>query len=272
MGYGHEVTCMNDNYLQQILSILACNLFLLSLRCNLIKQTTENTFNMKKQTLIRAALVFAGVASGALSSAPAAKAAFFQNGTGLSGPISTVTFDEIILPYLTQVTTQYDSLGVTLSPFGYYFTESNNGLNAVSNFVPNGIAGSAFAMDVNFSAPVAEAALQAIGPYDATATFTAFLGDSPVESASAALGAGTRFFGFNGITFDRISIDTYRSSTGWRSPMILDNIQRAEGTPIPLTSDVPGPLPWLGAGIAFGYSRRLRKRIKINKLPEMAIG
>ena len=34
MGYGHEVICMNDNHLQQILSILACNLFLLSLRCS----------------------------------------------------------------------------------------------------------------------------------------------------------------------------------------------------------------------------------------------
>ena len=268
---------MNDNYLQQILSILACNLFLLSLRCNFIKQTTENSFNMKKQTLIGAALVVVGVASGALSSAPAAKAAFFQNGTGLSGPISTVTFDEIILPYLTQVTTQYDGLGVALSPFGFYFTEVNNGLNAVSNFVPSGYGGHRFAMDVIFSGPVTEAALQAIGPYDATATFTAFLGDSPVESASAALGAGTRFFGFDGITFDRISISPYAPSgdpfgAGWRSPMILDNIQRAEGTPIPPTSDVPGPLPWLGAGIAFGYSRRLRRRIKINKLPEMAIG
>ena len=55
---------MNDNYLPQILSILACNLILLSLRCNFIKQTTENSFNMKKQTLIGAALVVVGVASG----------------------------------------------------------------------------------------------------------------------------------------------------------------------------------------------------------------
>jgi len=234
---------------------------------------------MKKQTLIGAALVVVGVASGALSSAPAARAAFFQNGTGLSGPVSTVTFDEIILPYLTQVTTQYDGLGVALSPFGFYFTESNNGLNAVSNFVPSGYGGHRFAMDVIFTDPVTEAALQAIGPSDATATFTAYLGGNLVESVSAALNGGgqARYYGFDGITFDRISISPYAPSgdpfgAGWRSPMILDNIQRAEGTPIPPTSDVPGPLPWLGAGIAFGYSRRLRRRIKINKLPEMSIG
>jgi hypothetical protein len=30
---------------------------------------------------------------------------------------------------------------------------------------------------------------------------------------------------------------------------------------------VPGPLPLLGVGTAFGYSRKLRKRIKIDKLP-----
>ena len=235
---------------------------------------------MKKQTLIGAALAVAGVVSSALSIAPAAKAAFFQNGTGLSGPISTVTFDEIILPYLAQVTTQYNGLGVALSPFGFYFTEVNNGLNAVSNFVPYGYGGDRFAMDVLFSAPVTEAAFQAIGPSDATAIFTAYLGSSSVESASAALwspGGLARYYGFDGITFDRISISPYAPSgdpfgAGWRSPLILDNIQRANGTPIPPTSEAPGPLPWLGAGVAFGYSRKLRRRIKSNKLPEMAIG
>jgi hypothetical protein len=241
---------------------------------------------MKKQTLIRAALVVVGVASGALSSAPAAKAAFFQNGTGLSGPISTVTFDEIILPYLTQVTTQFDGLGVSFSPFGYYFPASNGniqgnptGLNSISNFIPYGYGGNRFAMDVIFTDPVTEAALQAIGPSDATATFTAYLGGNLVESVSAALGVGgqARYYGFDGITFDRISISPYAPSgdpfgAGWRSPLILDNIQRAEGTPIPPTSEAPGPLPWLGAGVAFGYSRKLRRRITSNKLPEMSIG
>jgi hypothetical protein len=38
--------------------------------------------------------------------------------------------------------------------------------------------------------------------------------------------------------------------------------------PNPPTTAVPGPLPVLGAGAAFGYSRRLRRRIlgKINKI------
>jgi hypothetical protein len=39
-------------------------------------------------------------------------------------------------------------------------------------------------------------------------------------------------------------------------------------------SNVPGPLPLLGVGAAFGYSRKLRKRIKTRKSPEVlsAIG
>jgi hypothetical protein len=34
------------------------------------------------------------------------------------------------------------------------------------------------------------------------------------------------------------------------------------------TEQVPGPLPLLGVGVAFGYSRKLRKRIKTRKTPE----
>lgn len=35
----------------------------------------------------------------------------------------------------------------------------------------------------------------------------------------------------------------------------------------PTTTTVPGPIPLLGVGAAFGYSRKLRKRIKSSKLP-----
>lgn len=42
--------------------------------------------------------------------------------------------------------------------------------------------------------------------------------------------------------------------------LLLDNVQILESTPPPPTS-VPGPLPVLGAGVAMGFSRRLRRRI-----------
>jgi hypothetical protein len=43
---------------------------------------------------------------------------------------------------------------------------------------------------------------------------------------------------------------------------------------VPANIEVPAPLPLLGVGAAFGYSRNLRKRIKTSKAPEVmsAIG
>ncbi|MFM7753978.1 MAG: hypothetical protein ACKO58_06260, partial [Cyanobium sp.] len=38
-------------------------------------------------------------------------------------------------------------------------------------------------------------------------------------------------------------------------------------TDVPDVSDVPGPLPLLGAAAAFGYSRKLRARLKKGKIP-----
>ena len=43
------------------------------------------------------------------------------------------------------------------------------------------------------------------------------------------------------------------------------------GTWLNVSTSDPGPLPWLGVGAAFGYSRRLRKRIKGSKTPEVLI-
>ena len=36
-----------------------------------------------------------------------------------------------------------------------------------------------------------------------------------------------------------------------------------------VVNPVPGPLPLLGVGAAFGFSRNLRKRIKGSKSPEV---
>lgn len=54
-----------------------------------------------------------------LSGVPAAHAAFIQNTFGLSGPHSTITFDEHIFPFLTPVTTEYADLGVHSHPMGF---------------------------------------------------------------------------------------------------------------------------------------------------------
>jgi len=44
------------------------------------------------------------------------------------------------------------------------------------------------------------------------------------------------------------------------------------GTCLKVSPRVPGPLPILGIGAAFGFSRKLRKRIKTSKTPDMISG
>ena len=45
-------------------------------------------------------------------------------------------------------------------------------------------------------------------------------------------------------------------------------IEAGGETKQPIRANVPGPLPILGLGAAFGYSRMLRKRIKVRRLPQ----
>ena len=47
----------------------------------------------------------------------------------------------------------------------------------------------------------------------------------------------------------------------WTLGGTSDTIQVFLGPPSPSGAAVPGPLPLLGAGAAFGWSRRLRRRI-----------
>jgi hypothetical protein len=104
-------------------------------------------------------------------------------------------------------------------------------------------------------------------------------------------------FSFGGITFDIGKFDTpgdessfvfdepYQLFTVPYDSTSIDPIENLKagdyaGCPgscrgaVVLPDPVPGPLPLLGVGAAFGYSRRLRKRIKTSKTPEVlsAIG
>ena len=79
--------------------------------------------------------------------------------------------------------------------------------------------------------------------------------DSSYISNSAIISSAT----FNSKTLSSIG---FTQSTGligtWTLNGSGDTIQVVLGTP---GANVPGPLPLLGAGTAFGWSRRLRKRI-----------
>lgn len=54
---------------------------------------------------------------------------------------------------------------------------------------------------------------------------------------------------------------------GLFSPNERNSYPWATATLVPSTSNVPGPLPLFGAAAAFGFSRKLRVRIKASKTP-----
>lgn len=69
------------------------------------------------------------------------------------------------------------------------------------------------------------------------------------------------------------NISFFNGSSFNNNVSALDNVT-LDLADVPGPSSVPGPLPLLGVGAAFGYSRKLRKLIKTSKKPEMisAIG
>jgi hypothetical protein len=66
---------------------------------------------------------------------------------------------------------------------------------------------------------------------------------------------------FNGTTLAGLGFTTTGLIGTWTLNGTSESIQVILGAPTPPGATVPGPLPLLGAGAAFGWSRRLRKRI-----------
>jgi len=56
--------------------------------------------------------------------------------------------------------------------------------------------------------------------------------------------------------------NTFSSSTTQPNDFFFNSVGAAVTSTAPGTATVPGPLPLLGAGVAFGFSRKLRHRIK----------
>ena len=66
---------------------------------------------------------------------------------------------------------------------------------------------------------------------------------------------------FNSTTLAGLGFTTTGLIGTWTINGTSETIQVILGAPTPPGATVPGPLPLLGAGAAFGWSRRLRKRI-----------
>jgi hypothetical protein len=95
------------------------------------------------------------------------------------------------------------------------------------------------------------------------------IGGGTVNVASAIVGLnGGSLVSTNGavdsdlftVPVANTSVSTFFNTTG-AGTINSFKVELTSGAPVPPPSLVPGPLPILGAGAAFGFSRRLRRRI-----------
>ena len=84
-----------------------------------------------------------------------------------------------------------------------------------------------------------------------------FIIDSTYVSNTPIVSSAT----FNGTTLATLGFTTTGLIGTWTLNGTSESIQLILGPPSPSGAAVPGPLPLLGDGAAFGWSRRLRKRI-----------
>ena len=102
--------------------------------------------------------------------------------------------------------------------------------------------------------------------------FTILWGGSKIFSIDNSYASGTPFVSsatFNGTTLAALGFTTTGLIGTWTIDGTSESINVCIGAdpcggasvPGPLGASVPGPLPLIGAGAAFGWSRRLRKRI-----------
>jgi hypothetical protein len=89
------------------------------------------------------------------------------------------------------------------------------------------------------------------GDFNAFGISPSYISDTSINSNAT----------FNGTTLAGLGFTTTGLIGTWTLDGTSESIQVILGAPTPPATAVPGPLPLLGAGAAFGWSRRLRKRL-----------
>ena len=196
---------------------------------------------MSTSTLVKKLSIAAGVAVIALGAVGIehADAAMLNNSSGLASPNTTITFDEIVPPAGTVVTTQYSGLGVSFSNLVYAsqgggFPHIDN--NNLGNF-NGGLNGGLFS--IHFLQQQTEAAF-AMVTNQGTSTFTALLNGVVAETFTlgTTVFSSNNFYGFTNILFDEIQV----TPGGYGSYALIDNIQLGSSA----TESVPEPASVLG--------------------------
>jgi len=184
---------------------------------------------------------------------------------GLVSPVTTLTFNEVVLPDGTLLGTQYGAYGVGFAgpvrqctSCDFNQTNTNDGPMAANTFSPF-TTPFPVGFSVLFTTPVTAAAFAVIagGPF----TLTAKLGGSTVGSVSGTNiilnsppGTHHNFYGFNTLTFDAIEI----TSVGGNAFFAFDNLMIGATVPEPaLALLLAGPLL---AGLGSSARRSLPRR------------
>ena len=192
------------------------------------------------------------LATAALLCSVAVQAAPLHNTTGLSGSFATENFDTNAGSG-TLAASQFS--GVTFSPEDYV-NDRYDGIypnmvnSSITNFVPN-MCPCLSPTSLTFSSTLSEAAFAFVSNIQGM-TFAAYLGGTLVESDFYTTDYSGDFYGFTGISFDKIVITGDGTSD---DAYILDMLQTKAGA-VP----EPGMLALLGlAGLgAIGAARRRR--------------
>lgn len=190
-----------------------------------------------------------------------AQATVIQNATGLSGTFTTETFNTNAgdsTPAGSQFT------GLTFGPENFVSDLFDGAFpnmtgSVIANFTILGceVLGNCITPTfINFSSIMSDVAFAFVSE-PGTSTFSAYLGASPVESFSANTDYSSDFYGFTGIAFDSIRIE---SGVSGSTTYILDNLQSRTANSVP----EPASLALLGLGFFGLVASRRNKRASVS--------
>lgn len=156
-----------------------------------------------------------------------ASADFFAlSPVGLEDPVNTITFEEVDIADMQEVSAEFSDLGATFLPNLYYRTGDHPDWQNIEG--PNLRTGEPEVnpFSIKFENVLESAAMTLIAQPPTPAIITAKLNGADVESIETTISIDNpdNYFGFTGIAFDEIEVDYSNRGTRLR----VDNVQLGE--------------------------------------------